>query len=85
MQLYFIEWRDAYDPEKTGWLTKEDVDKIISEDALIQSVGWLYHEDDTYITIVGDYQLDGDVSRPTRIPKGMVTQRIILTPILGRQ
>jgi hypothetical protein len=86
MELIFVEWRDAYDHDEVGWLKKEAIDKIMEADALMQSVGWLYHEDDRYVTIVGDYEKGADnYSRITRIPVGMITQRIPLTPILGRK
>lgn len=85
MQLLFIEWRDAFDHDTTGWLSKEDMDKLIPQDALMQSVGWLYHEDEKFVTLIGDYEKDDETySRATRIPVKMITQRIPLTPIVGR-
>ena len=86
MELLFIEWRDAFDHDQVGWLTKEELDKILPTDALMQSIGWLYHEDERYLTLVADYEKNGDnFSRATRIPIGMITQRLTLTPILGRK
>jgi hypothetical protein len=84
MELLFIEWRDAFDHDEVGWLSKEDMQEILEQEAVVESVGWLYDENDRYITIVGDYEGE-TVSRPTRIPVKWITQRITLTPILGRK
>jgi hypothetical protein len=75
MDLLHITWRDAFDHDEVGWITKEQMDRLLSLDAVVESVGFKYHEDDKYITIVGDHEGDS-FSRATRIPKGMIIKTI---------
>lgn len=74
MVLIKIIWRDAFDHDEVGWVSKEQMEHIIETDCVVQSVGWLYHEDDKYLTIVGDHEGE-TFSRATRIPVGMIISK----------
>jgi hypothetical protein len=77
MDLIKVTWRDAFDHDETGWTHKDDLLKVLQRDVLVESVGFEYHQDEKYLTLVGDYEGD-DFSRITRIPVGMILKRELL-------
>ena len=50
--------------------------RIPADELMIQTVGWLIHEDDVTLTLAEEYWPDSDFCRHyTTIPKGLVRER----------
>lgn len=76
MKIELITWRDAGGSEDDlQWASAEDVD---DENPIITSVGWVVKETDNNVTIAMDMADDGTTHTRSRIPKGMIVQRVII-------
>ena len=76
MPLLWVEWVDSW-ASSGPWTGKAGLEEGCDE-PVIRSVGWLIHEDDTWITIAshdGGHTLGGDRS----IPKVAITGRWEIT------
>lgn len=77
-KLVKVVWVDASDPaDNHSWYTDKEVDTFSEDVCEVVSVGYLKSDTKLYITLCGDYIVNGDGTytwgRPTKIPHGMVT------------
>jgi len=79
MKLLMIEWHDAFTHCEQPWYTKEELMKETTGHQTCFSVGWLFREQEDYITLTmtkGDGSSDdnGEVGLALTIPKGMIVR-----------
>jgi len=65
--LVFLTWIDSFTPVSSVWIMADDVEDI-PPDFVIESVGFFYGENDSYVLVVGDLHEDC-IARPMYIPK----------------
>ena len=83
INLIYVEWLDAI-TMKDGWYAKDQAEEWgRSEDWLIKQVGYLIEETKKYVVLATKFnpQRFGDdkFSEITKIPKGWIKKRKILT------
>lgn len=78
-KLLKVTWIDASDPaNKQSWFDEDDVKKFVDQDVTFVSVGWEYSRTSKYLTLIADYQLEGEpdskfvVGRLTKIPSAWI-------------
>lgn len=67
-----IEWCDSF--SSTGWATKAEVmDMATSKDVICKTVGYLFHHNKDYITVLQSVALhNGDGENTMTIPRGLI-------------
>ena len=81
-KLIYIQWQDAH--STSGWHTKEQLEKVIAQEAcIVEQVGWLVHEDDKSITIISRkllWKLDNtsEFGMVQNIPKAWIKKRKVI-------
>ncbi len=71
--VVYLEWSDA--SSTCGWLDRKDE---LAGLMVVRSVGILFDEDDTSVTITTSLCEDGGVTDPFTIPKTGITERKLL-------
>lgn len=75
MKKIEIEWIDSHGAVGENWYTKEEIDLLLPDGIpLMKSIGYIYKETDTFITII---QTDGSTiyGAPMMIPKISILHR----------
>lgn len=80
-----VTWIDASDIESANgqaWFDEMELGKFAAERVVVRSAGWVWSDTKLYLTLVGDDIIDG-VKKPTygritKIPKGMIVNRVDL-------
>jgi len=73
MRMVLVTWLDTNENSVGGWIEKVDLDK--SEVCSVDSLGWLYKENDELIVILADkdtHDKDDIYGRSQVIPKGVI-------------
>ena len=73
MRMVLVTWLDTNENSVGGWIEKADLDK--SEVCSVDSLGWLYKENDELIVILADkdtHDKDDIYGRSQVIPKGVI-------------
>ena len=73
MRMVLVTWLDTNENSVGGWIEKADLDK--SEVCSVDSLGWLYKENDEFIVILADkdtHDKDDIYGRSQVIPKGVI-------------
>jgi len=73
MKMVLVTWLDTNENSVGGWIEKADLDK--SEVCSVDSLGWLYKENDELIVILADkdtHDKDDIYGRSQVIPKGVI-------------
>ena len=73
MRMVLVTWLDTNENSVGGWIEKADLDK--SEVCSVDSLGWLYKENDELIVILADkdtHDKDYIYGRSQVIPKGVI-------------
>ena len=73
MRMVLVTWLDTNENSVGGWIEKADLDK--SELCSVDSLGWLYKENDELIVILADkdtHDKDDIYGRSQVIPKGVI-------------
>ena len=73
MRMVLVTWLDTNENTVGGWIEKDDLDK--SEVCSVDSLGWLYKENDELIVILADkdtHDKDDIYGRSQVIPKGVI-------------
>ena len=73
MRFVLVTWLDTNENSVGGWIEKADLDK--SEVCSVDSLGWLYKENDELIVILADkdtHDKDDIYGRSQVIPKGVI-------------
>jgi hypothetical protein len=73
MRMVLVTWLDTNENSVGGWIEKDDLDK--SEVCSVDSLGWLYKENDELIVILADkdtHDKDDIYGRSQVIPKGVI-------------
>ena len=73
MRMVLVTWLDTNENSVGGWIEKADLDK--SEVCSVDSLGWLYKENDELIVILADkdtHDKDDIYGRSQAIPKGVI-------------
>ncbi len=80
-KVIFIKWRDAFRPASCTWRDKMSLIKFLKdEDFIIETVGWLVHEDDYFLTVcLSKSGNNNQWEHIERIPTGCVIERKYLT------
>tara|TARA_R110001599_G_C11740739_1_gene607863 strand:+ start:57 stop:299 length:243 start_codon:yes stop_codon:yes gene_type:complete len=71
--MVLVTWLDTNENSVGGWIEKADLDK--SEVCSVDSLGWLYKENDELIVILADKDTndkDDIYGRSQVIPKGVI-------------
>ena len=71
--MVLVTWLDTNENSVGGWIEKADLDK--SEVCFVDSLGWLYKENDELIVILADkdtHDKDDIYGRSQVIPKGVI-------------
>jgi|TARA_R100001163_G_C5050380_1_gene187259 hypothetical protein len=71
--MVLVTWLDTNENSVGGWIEKADLDK--SEVCSVDSLGWLYKENDELIVILADkdtHDKDDIYGRSQVIPKGVI-------------
>ena len=77
--LVLVRWLDHCDPEGPVWWSLEDIAE--AKPAVMESVGWLTHEDDTCLRLSWSRSTDGETwSRPSVIIRACVVSIVELLP-----
>lgn len=77
--LVLIKWIDAFSPPCSRWMDKEESDETFEDELTIQTVGWVYRADDSYVLLVSsradaDHVYQGHFG----IPKGCIVKTSVL-------
>ena len=73
MRMVLVTWLDTNENSVGGWIDKAALDK--SEVCSVDSLGWLYKENDELIVILADkdtHDKDDIYGRSQVIPKGVI-------------
>ena len=73
MRMVLVTWLDTNENSVGGWIEKADLDK--SEVCSVDSLGWLYKENDELIVILADkdtHDKDDIYVRSQVIPKAVI-------------
>ena len=73
MRMVLVTWLDTNENSVGGWIEKDDLDK--SEVCSVDSLGWLYKENDELVVILADkdtHDKDDIYGRSQVIPKGVI-------------
>ena len=73
MRMVLVTWLDTNENSVRGWIEKADLDK--TEVCSVDSLGWLYKENDELIVILADkdtHDKDDIYGRSQVIPKGVI-------------
>jgi hypothetical protein len=77
--LVLVRWLDHCDPEGPVWWTLDDIAE--AKPAVMESVGWLVHEDDDVFRLSWSRATDGSLwSRPSVIIRACVVTITVLIP-----
>ncbi len=73
MDIYYIKWIDAF--EIALWHTKEEMEAEFDERLVIESSGFLFRENEEYLSLLQNSGSHGNVGGMTCIPKNCIIEK----------
>lgn len=73
MDIYLIKWIDAF--EVGNWHTKEEMESEFNDGLLIESIGFLFKENENYISLLQNSGSHGNIGGMTCIPKVCIIEK----------
>jgi hypothetical protein len=73
VKIVLVTWLDTNENSVGGWITKDELEK--SQLCIVDSLGWLYKENDEFIVILADKDADNSddtYGRSQVIPKAVI-------------
>lgn len=78
MDINLIQWRDAHVPD-IGWHSRDQLQDEFDQEFIINSVGFVFDENDKYIALVQNADQDNEkLSNMISIPRDCIIKRDIL-------
>ncbi len=73
MDVYLIKWIDAFVIDK--WASEEDMEEEFKTGLLIDSIGFLFKENDNYISLIQSFGTNKRIDCMLCIPKGCIIEK----------